>query len=318
MSGTPVHQWTYQVESIIGTVSEAGPIAESELLQIARAGKIKSETLVMSLTRTKGAWMKAQQIAGLLQVIQAGSQERQAAKEQAAKEKAAAQQAAATQRNSERQAAADQQATARANLAREIAQVSHCSNIDTVKTILDRVQGILTSQEVVEYIAVQQKPLVNLAPDALIATNRRLIFYRPKLLGRFDFGDYQWIDLCNAHMQSNLMGSVFSATHINGQRMSMDYLPKESAQALYRIAQEREEAAKLQRRQLELDHAKAGAMQVNVGIPQMTAAPTVSPAAPPAGNDLVQRMQTLKLMLDQGLIEQSDFDARKKEILASV
>ena len=227
------------------------------------------------------------------------------------------QQAAAAQR----QAVANEQSMQRGQLAQQIARLSHCSNIDLVKTILDRVQGILTSQESVEYVAIQQKPLINVSPDAIVATNRRLIFYRPKMLGRFEFQDYQWIDLCNAHMQHNLMGAVFTAGHISGQTFSMDYLPKESAQALYRIAQEREEGARLQRQQVHLDHARAGAMQINVGVPQSpviahTPAPPAAAATPQS--DLVQRMQTLKTMLEQGLIDQADFDARKKEILASV
>lgn len=169
------HVWSYQAESLIGTTSEVGPITEPQLLEAARAGKLKPETLVTSPTRTKGGWVKVQQIAGLMQAIASGSQEREAAKEQAAKEKAANQQTAAA----ERQTAADQQSMQRAELVRQLAQISHCSNVDLVKTIVERVQGILTSQETVQYIAVQQKPLINIAPDALVATNRRLIFLTP-------------------------------------------------------------------------------------------------------------------------------------------
>lgn len=110
------------------------------------------------------------------------------------------------------------------------------------------------------------------------------------------------------------MGAVFSAQHVNGQKMSMDYLPKESAQALYRIAQEREEQARLHRQQLHIDQARAGAMQINVGMPQHQATPATTNGA----GDVMQRMATLKMMFDQGMITQADFDSRKKEILASV
>jgi hypothetical protein len=313
------HVWSYQSESLIGTTSEVGPITETQILAAARAGKLKSETLVMSPTRTRGGWMQVKQIGGLMQAIAAGAQERQVAKEQADREKATAHQAATAQRQvdaANRQMAAQADATARDRERQQYSQISDCPNIDLVKTICDRVRGILTSQETLQYVAIQSKPLMNISPDAMVATNRRLIFYRPKLLGRFEFQDYQWIDVGNAHIQQNLLGAVFTARHISGQVLSMDYLPKEAAQAIYRLSQEREEAARLHRQQLHLEHARAGAMQVNVGMPAAPTAP--APVASPPQNDLLQRMQTLKTMLDQGLIDQADFNARKKEILASV
>lgn len=310
------HIWSYQSESLLGTTSEVGPVTEAQIIAVARAGKLKAETLVMSPTRTRGGWMQVKQIGGLMQAIAAGAEERRSAKEQADKERAAAQQVAAAQRQvdaSNRQVASQAEAAARDRERHHYSQISHCTNLELVKTICDRVQGILTSQETLQYVAIQAKPLVNISPDAMVATSRRLIFYRPKLLGRFEFSDYQWIDLCNAHMQQNLLGAVFTARHVSGQVLSMDYLPKEACQVIYRLSQEREEAARLHRQQLHLEHARAGAMQVNVGAPQ--AAPV---NANGSANDLVARMQTLKTMLDQGLIDQADFDARKREILASV
>lgn len=266
--------------------------------------------------------MKAMQIAGIVQAIQAGEHERKLAKELAAKEKASAQQAATAQRQADaaaRQEVNQQQAAAQAQIAQQIAQISHCQNIELVRSICERVTGILTSQEVIQYVAVQQKPLVNIAPDAMIATNRRLIFYRPKLLGRYEFADYMWYDLANAHIQQNLLGAVFTARHASGQVLSMDYLPKESAQAIYRLSQEREEQAKLARHQVQLDTMRAGATQVNVGnMPQ--AAPAAMPGPTPANAqaDIMQRMQTLKMMFDQGMITQQDFETRKQQILASI
>lgn len=152
----------------------------------------------------------------------------------------------------------------------------------------------------------------------MIATNRRLIFFRSKLLGRFEFQDYLWFDLSNAHVQQNLLGSVFTARHVSGHVLTMDYLPKESANALYRLAQEREEQARLARHQLHVDTMRAGAAQVNVQTTIPAAAPAMPAPASPAADDVVARLEKLKAMADKGLITQADFEKRKQEILAQL
>lgn len=176
----------------------------------------------------------------------------------------------------------------------------------------------MTASEQITYIAVQQKPLVNITPDAVIATSRRLIFYRAKLLGRFEFQDFHWFDVGNAHLQQNLFGAVFTCRHTSGTILSMDYLPKEAAQALYRIAQETEERARVARHNLHLDTLRAGAANVNIGQPQ--AAPVTAQVVSSAnsGDDIVKRLETLKSMLDKGLISTDDFERRKQEILSQV
>jgi hypothetical protein len=103
----------------------------------------------------------------------------------------------------------------------------------------------------------------------------------------------------------------------------MEWLPKGPAIKLYRIAQEMEEEARRARIQLDMELRRAGASQVNVS--------TAPPPPPPApifearvvessapANDPMQRLKTLKEMLDGGLISQADFDARKKQILAEL
>jgi hypothetical protein len=297
---------------LLGTSTEVGPISEKQLVDLARSGRLKLETFVSSPTRTQGNWLRVQQIPGLVQNIQAGESERRLAKQQQEQKAAAARDAMAAQREAERQ----QQAAANALQAQQLAQVSDCQDINVVNGIFQKVQGILTSNEQLQFIAVQQKPVLNISPDAVIATSKRLIFFRPKVLGRFEFEDYQWFDLFNAHLKQGMLGSTFPARHVSGQIVSMDYLSKTGAQMMYRLAQEREEQARLTRHQLHVDTIRAGAMQVNVGQP--ITAPVQGVPTPAPQGDLVQRMQTLKTMLDQGLITPAEFESRKQAILASV
>lgn len=298
------HQWLYVKENFIGTTETVGPIPEAELTGLVKAGKLKRDTQIASPTRTKGQWCALSNIPGLLKLLEAGEQERHDSA-------AAKKQAAETERDAQK---AHKQAQ-RDEVTQKAAQISDCPNVEMINTIHDRVRGILTSNEKVDWIVVQQKLVaMTIAPDAVVITNRRLIFYRPKLLGRFDFDDYQWLDLSDAHIQQNMLGSVFTAKHTSGKIVSMDSLPKVGAQTVYRLAQEREEQARLTRLEMQRDTARAGATQINLAGVANTQSTT--PAA--GGVDLISRLKTLKDMADAGLITAADYEERKKQILAQV
>lgn len=308
------HVWTFQRNTLLGTTETIGPISEHELVSLAHQGKVTRDTLVSSVTRTKGGWHHAAQIAGLLKAMEEGELSRQATK-------ATQQQVRDSQRRAAeeaKQAARSRQQADEAARASAAAEISDCQDPALVNTIRERVQGILTSSERLEYIIVQQKPLVNISPDAVVCTSRRLIFYRPKLLGRFEFEDYQWFDLFNAHLKQNFLGSVFSAQHVSGRWLSMDYLPKLSAQTLYRIAQEREEAARITRVNMQLDAARAGAANVNVQTHVPPPAPSSPAPSSSSSDDLLKRLETLKAMADRGLITPDEFTKRKQEILSQL
>ncbi|MEX2175469.1 MAG: PH domain-containing protein [Pirellulaceae bacterium] len=307
------HVWYYVADTMLGSTEHIGPISETDFSDRLRLGKIKLDTLVTSPSRLKGAWYRVDQVPGLRAIFEQGDGERQAEKKREAEKRAAQQLIVSEARASERRASD----AANAQYAQQVAQISDCADRGLVVSIRERVQGILTSTELVEYIAVQRKPIVNISPDAIVVTNRRLIFYRPKLLGRFEFQDYQWIDLHNAHLKQNLLGAVFWAQHTSGHIVSMDYLSKSSAQALYRIAQEREEQARIWRHRLQIETAKAGAAQVNVQT-NVEAARMPSPPAAVEQVDVVKRLETLKMMADKGLITSADFDARKQAILSEI
>lgn len=303
---------------MLGSIEEVGPVLENEIVALAMQGKLKRDSLVRSPTRTGNNWFVVTQIAGLAKALDDGEKARQAAKDVEAQKRAVAKQEAAEARAAQSAERQGQQQAARQEVAARVGAVSHHPNVSLVDGMCQKVQAILTNQEVIQYVAVQQKPLVNIAPDALIATNRRLIFFRSKLLGRFEFQDYLWFDLSNAHIQQNLLGSVFTARHVSGQVLSMDYLPKESAAALYRLAQEREEQARMARHQMHVDTIKAGASQVNVQTNVPAAASALSTLPATAADDLVGRLEKLKQMTDKGLITQADFEKRKQEILAQL
>jgi hypothetical protein len=316
---TDIHVWFYEATNVLGEEKDVGPLKQQELVDLARAGKLKRSTLIRSPTRTADKWYELGKIPGLLKALEDGEKEREEAQRQRAEAKAKVQQLRQDEREAQKQALVLRKTTE----AEHAATISDGQDATMVLTIAERVRSILISSEILRFIVIQERPLVNISPDAVAITNRRLVFYRPKLLGRFTFEDYLLFDLYDAHLKQGFLTSTFSARHTSGRFVTMEWLPKGPAIKLYRIAQEMEEEARRARIQLDMELRRAGASQVNVS--------TAPPPPPPApifearvvessapANDPMQRLKTLKEMLDGGLISQADFDARKKQILAEL
>tara|TARA_B100001105_G_C22341916_1_gene421714 strand:- start:548 stop:1048 length:501 start_codon:yes stop_codon:yes gene_type:complete len=139
-----------------------------------------------------------------------------------------------------------------------------------VETILPKVEGLLTSGEIIEYIAVQKKPVINLIPDCIALTNKRIIFCRPKTLGfSMEFQDFQWKDVRDCHMKESILGAEFTTKITNGNMIVMNYLPKAQARKLYQFAQAKEEEMAEYRRQMDLENKRAiagGGIVVNTTV----------------------------------------------------
>ncbi len=183
-----------------------------------------------------------------------------------------------------------------------------------VEKIAGKLNALLMKGEEVEYIAVQKKPAVNLSPDCVALTNKRVIFCRPKALGlSMDFQDYVWKDIYDCHMKEGILGAEFSIKTVRGVINKIDYLPKAQARKLYTVAQEQEERQREYRRQLELEDKRAAAGNISVTTStQPQQGPTQTSVQV---DDPLASLQKLKTLLENNLITQSEFDAKKAEIL---
>jgi hypothetical protein len=133
-----------------------------------------------------------------------------------------------------------------------------------VEKIYLRLADLLTTGEEILYIAVQKKPLVNLFPDCIALTNKRILFFTPANLGlTIKFIDFVWKDIVDVYTKEEIIGAIFSVKTTNGAEMGVDYLPKVQARKLYQYAQERKEAEREARRlrDLEEKRAESGAVQ---------------------------------------------------------
>lgn len=189
--------------------------------------------------------------------------------------------------------------------------VADGQSVAMVSKLAARVEEICTAEENVLYMAVQQKPVATVAPDAIVLTSRRAIIFRQKLLGRLEFHDLLWMDVGDVHMREDFLGATVTVTATNGVSAAVDHIPKAQGRKIYRIAQEQEEQMIEYRRQrsMEEDRNRAG----HVVVQNAVQAPHQSSEA--AGDPMAVLTQ-LKQMLDAGLISQGEFDAKKADLLS--
>jgi hypothetical protein len=193
-----------------------------------------------------------------------------------------------------------------------------------VEKLLERINSLLTSQEFVEYIAVQKKPALNLSPDCIALTNRRIIFCRPKNFGfSMDFQDYSWVDVADCHIKEGILGSTFTMRTVSNLSNMMDYLPKAQARKLYQFAQEIEEQMRGVRREKDLEVRRAsagGGITVNNTTP-IIANPLQTQQSTPKlieAEDPFAVLQKLKGLVENGIISPEEFESKKNEILSRV
>ena len=216
-----------------------------------------------------------------------------------------------------------------------------------IEKITSKLTDLLMKGEEVGYIAVQKKPAITVFPDSIVLTNKRIIICKPKNLGlSMDFTDYTWDDIASTFVKENILGSEFSFGTKTDLAVSIDYIPKIQARKIYTYAKEQLDLLK--------NPVSAGAPVQEVVEPvfeeeteeveeveteEVTSFAEILPAVPtytetfepiqsaqPSTGDrklselskeeLFDKLQNYKKLLDNGLIMQGEYDAYKKEILS--
>lgn len=199
----------------------------------------------------------------------------------------------------------------------------------SVEKVYTRLVDLLSSGEEILYIAVQKKPVVNLAPECVALTNKRVFFFSPANLGlSMKFVDFVWKDVLDVSIKEEIWGAIFSITTINRAEMSVDYLPKVQARKLYQYGQDRKEIEREERRQRELEEKRAASGSVQIQTPAtpvptpepiLVTPPVIEPEPPiveePQVDELTEKLKKLKLLFDNSLISQEDYNQKKMELL---
>lgn len=220
-----------------------------------------------------------------------------------------------------------------------------------IEKITSKLQDLLMKNEEVGYIGVQKKPAITVFPDSIVLTNKRVIMCRPKNLGlSMDFVDYDWDDIAGAFVKENILGSEFSFATKSDLTISIDYIPKNQARKLYTFAKEQMDALKatpvapvqptpvaeeipvaepiveeIEEVEAEEVTSFAEIIPANPMNYQEPVVETPAPAPTSSGDkklseltkeELFEKLQNYKKLLDNGLILQGEYDTLKKEILS--
>lgn len=221
-----------------------------------------------------------------------------------------------------------------------------------IEKITIKLQDLLMKNEEIGYIGVQKKPALTVFPDSIVVTNKRIILCKPKNLGlSMDFVDYDWQDIVAAFVKENILGSDFSFSTKSELTISIDYIPKTQARKLYTFAKEQMDLLKFNSNQAVvsaeevipesvqdaeiIEEVEAEEVEVEevtnyaeiMSVPQHNFAhePVVEKAAADtterllsnlSQDELFEKLQNYKKLLDNGLILQGEYDNYKKEILS--
>ncbi|MFE3872702.1 PH domain-containing protein [Flavobacterium sp. ZS1P70] len=218
-----------------------------------------------------------------------------------------------------------------------------------IEKIASKLNDLLMKNEEIGYIAVQKKPAITVLPDSIVLTNKRIIICQPKNLGlSMNFIDYTWDEIEGTFVKENILGSEFSFTTRTNMEVSIDYIPKIQARKIFTYAKEQldvlksgaalnatiidevplifieEEVEIIEEMETEEVTNFAEIMPVTPPVFNMEKEQlnTVAEATKESGlsglsqNELFDKLQNYKKLLDNGLILQGEYDAFKKEILS--
>jgi len=165
------------------------------------------------------------------------------------------------------------------------------------------------------------RPLADLRSVLIPGESLEAWAIQRRLLGGFDVSTIRWQDLEEVTLRVGVISADLAlragkATDLaslgpqGSQRVEFHGLPKEQAQAVYRICQAQDQAWREKRRVRELEELRAR----SGGIQVLSAA-----AAPAAGaeGDAVRRLREAKQLLDAKLITDAEYEAIKAKIVSS-
>ncbi len=213
-----------------------------------------------------------------------------------------------------------------------------------IEKITNKLDNLLMSNEHIGYIAVQKKPAVNMFPDSIVVTNKRIILCKPKNLGlSMEFIDYDWDDIEASFVKEGILGADFTFSTKSDLTHTVDYLPKNQARKLYTFAKEQLDLLKHPKVETPIIEQPIAVSVIDepqvVEVEEVITEEVINYAeiipveqsgyrdekqfpddksglAELSQDELFEKLQNYKKLLDNGLILQGEYDNYKKEILS--
>jgi len=191
-----------------------------------------------------------------------------------------------------------------------------------VEKVLGKLNDMLTANEELIYLAVQKRPAVNLLPDCIAVSTKRIFYCTPGNLGfTMNFKDISWKSIKEVSFKEEIFGSKFICVPLHGENIITEYIPKVQARKLYQAAYEQLEDFKEQQRLEDLDERRSSASPVTVNaLPEPVEEKLFVPPAPveEPEDETTLKLRKLKTLYDKHLITQEEYEAKKADILDSL
>jgi len=198
-----------------------------------------------------------------------------------------------------------------------------------VEKVIGKLNDLLTTGEEILYLAVQKKPAVNLLPDCIAITNKRIFYCEPGNLGlTMNFKDISWKSVKEVSFKEEFFGSKFICVPQHGENIVTEFIPKVQARKLHQAANQQLEEYKELLRQQKLEENRATASPVNSNAQPIADIPVPEPSAPEPiqiaevieepEDETTLKLRKLKTLYDKHLITQEEYEAKKANILDSL
>ena len=197
-----------------------------------------------------------------------------------------------------------------------------------IEKVMSKLIDLLMKNEEIGYIAVQKKPAITVLPDSIVVTNKRIIICQPKNLGlSMSFTDYSWDEIESTFVKEGILGSDFSFVTKTAISVTIEYIPKVQARKMYAFAKEqidllkRGSALNTNAAVEEIDTEEVTSFaeiipSQSTSFSEFSAMDADKPLNELSSDELFEKLQNYKKLLDNGLILQGEYDALKKEILS--
>lgn len=179
----------------------------------------------------------------------------------------------------------------------------------------EKLRAAVMDGETVVHSALQLRVAALTARRQTLAiTSSRIIVVTRPILGGFTMKDYQWKDLTDAQLAENVLPQWFGARLFfatSSGSLEMDGVASDSASAMYRYAQQQEQAWEEKRRVRKLEEMRAasGGVIMNAG------------GSGGAANDVkritdsLDELERMKRLLDSGAISDAEYQEIKAKVL---
>lgn len=199
----------------------------------------------------------------------------------------------------------------------------------TVDKVVGKLKDLLSSNEALLYIAVQKRPAVNIMPNCIALSNKRLFYCEPANFGiTMNFKDISWKSVKEVSFKEELFGSKFICVPQHGENIVTEYIPKVQARKLYQAVQEQLEAyqAELKIAQDELKKPTEEIQFTPIEIIeeaeeldfQSAMVETAPEVVEEPEDEATLKLRKLKTLFDKQLINQEEYEAKKASILDSI